>query len=107
MGNQVWVKVLQAFDCMLVQPPKTWMRLDRDVSVPTRPRDKKSIFAIILDALHHSRRLQAQRTLRQYHDLIDQAQRGLESESCFSGESQHVEKRQTAPLRVNRENIRV
>jgi len=33
MGNQVWVKVLQAFDCILVQPLKTWIRLDRDVSV--------------------------------------------------------------------------
>ncbi len=35
-------------------------------------RDKTRIFAIILEALHHSRRLQAERTLRQYRDLIDQ-----------------------------------
>jgi uncharacterized protein YjiS (DUF1127 family) len=35
---------------------------------------KRSIYAIVLDALHHSRRLQAERTLRQYRDLIDQAE---------------------------------
>jgi hypothetical protein len=33
---------------------------------PTR----KSLFASLLEALHHSRRLQAQRVLEQYRDLI-------------------------------------
>ena len=32
MGNQVWVKILQEFDGMLLQPFKARMRLDRDVS---------------------------------------------------------------------------
>ena len=30
---RVWDRVLQAFDSMLVQPLKTWMRLDREVSI--------------------------------------------------------------------------
>jgi hypothetical protein len=33
---------------------------------PTR----KSLFALLLEALHHSRHLQAQRVLGQYRDLI-------------------------------------
>jgi hypothetical protein len=37
----------------------------------TRPSNVfESIFAAVLAALHHSRRLQAQRTLRQYRHLI-------------------------------------
>jgi hypothetical protein len=39
-----------------------------------RQNSKKSIFAVILEALHHSRRLQAERTLRQYRHLIDKAE---------------------------------
>jgi len=34
------------------------------------PSQGKSIFALILDALQHSRSIQAQRVLRQYHDLM-------------------------------------
>ena len=29
----VWDRLLRAFDSMLVQPLKTWMRLDREVSI--------------------------------------------------------------------------
>ena len=35
-------------------------------NIPTR----KSLFSRLLDALHHSRHLQAQRVLRQYRHLI-------------------------------------
>jgi acetyl-CoA acetyltransferase len=38
---------------------------------------KKGIFATIFEALHHSRRLQAERTLRQYRHLIDRAERDI------------------------------
>jgi hypothetical protein len=45
-------------------------------SAPTlfREKRKKGFFALILDALHHSRRLQAERVLRQYGHLtrVDQ-----------------------------------
>jgi hypothetical protein len=50
----------------------------RSVSSPRR--SKKSIFAIILYALHHSRRLQAERTLRRYRDLIDRAEHSIAAE---------------------------
>jgi hypothetical protein len=43
-------------------------------SVRSVPGDKKSqrssIFAVLIDALHHARRLQAQRTLLQYRHLV-------------------------------------
>jgi hypothetical protein len=35
-----------------------------------------SLLAPLLGALHHSRRLQARRVLRQYHDLIHGDRRG-------------------------------
>ena len=61
--------------------------------VSSARRNKKSIFAIILDALHHSRRLQAQRTLRRYRDLIDRAEHRIAAElKLRSGEHQHVQK---------------
>jgi len=53
-------------------------------------RSRKSIFAIILDALHHSRRLQAERTLRQYRHLIDRAGHGIGEPA--TGEDRHVGK---------------
>ena len=37
----------------------------------------RQIFAAIFEALHHSRRLQAARTLRQYRHLIDRAERDI------------------------------
>ncbi len=36
---------------------------------PTKPA-RKSLFAFLIEALHHSRRLQAQRLLGQYRHLI-------------------------------------
>jgi hypothetical protein len=38
--------------------------------ISIRPSRRKSIFAFILDALHHSRRIQSRRVLRQYRHLI-------------------------------------
>ena len=43
-----------------------------DLTQRLRP-SRKGLLALILDVLHHSRRLQAQRTLRQYRHLIDEA----------------------------------
>ena len=40
--SRAWVKVLRAFDCMLVQPLKTWMRLDRGTA-ELRDRDLRDI----------------------------------------------------------------
>ncbi len=39
---------------------------DISLNAPTR----KSLFAILIEALHHSRRLQARRIIRQYRRLI-------------------------------------
>jgi hypothetical protein len=36
-----------------------------------RQKSTKSIFTVIFEALHHSRRLQAERTFRRYRHLID------------------------------------
>ncbi len=51
-----------------------------------RPKKGKGIFRIILEALHHSRRLQAERTLHQYRHLIPKGQehilRGLNKRSA-------------------------
>jgi hypothetical protein len=40
-------------------------------------RGKRGFFALMLDALHHSRRLQAERTLRRYQHLIGPAQANI------------------------------
>ncbi len=37
-------------------------------------RSRRSVFEILLEAMYHSRRLQAERTLRQYRHLIAPAQ---------------------------------
>lgn len=47
-------------------------------SVSSPRRSKQSIFAIVLDALHRSRRLQAERTVRQYRDIY-QAEHSVET----------------------------
>jgi hypothetical protein len=39
-------------------------------------KKRKGIFAIILEALHHSRRLQAERIIRQYHHLLASSEPG-------------------------------
>ena len=41
-----------------------------------RPKPGKSIFRIISQALHHSRRLQAERIIRQYHHLLASSEPG-------------------------------
>jgi hypothetical protein len=41
-----------------------------------RPKPRKSIFRIISQALHHSRRLQAERIIRQYHHLLASSEPG-------------------------------
>ncbi len=38
--------------------------------ISIRPSRRRSIFAFVLDALHHSRRIQSRRALRQYRHLI-------------------------------------
>jgi len=46
---------------------------------------QKSWLGRLLEALHHSRRLQAQRTLRQYRHLIDNRWHRLHSRSDLGG----------------------
>ena len=56
-------------------------------------QNKKGVFGLILEALHHSRRLQAERTLRQYRDLMDRAEHSIAAELKLRSEgNQHVEK---------------
>ena len=50
-------------------------RTSLDIS-PGRQRISKSLIAHIMDALHHTRRLQAKRTLHQYRHLLDDAAQG-------------------------------
>ena len=49
------------------------------------------VFAAILASLHHSRRQQAQRTLRQYRHLVDNAGPGGAAMSNATSENQHVD----------------
>lgn len=50
--------------------------IPRSVDVVSSPRrGKRGVFAVILNAIYFSRRLQAQRTLRGYRDLIEKHQR--------------------------------
>jgi hypothetical protein len=59
-----------------------------DISA-SRQQTRKSLFAPIIDALHHSRRLQAKRVLRQYQHLIDQTRQDPAGESDASSGGQH------------------
>ena len=38
--------------------------------ISIRPSRRMSLFALVLDALHHSRRIQSRRVLQQYRHLI-------------------------------------
>jgi hypothetical protein len=59
---------------------------------PGRRQIRKSLFALIVDALHQSRRLQAERALRQYRHLIDRAGQPCRSEPhAHSGDDRHVD----------------
>lgn len=61
-------------------------------SSPSLLRTTKTILVTIVDALHHSRRLQAERVLLRYRDLIDQAKHSIVSElNASSGAHQHVD----------------
>lgn len=56
------------------------------------PKRRKSIFGTILEALYHSRRLQAERTLNQYRHLIYKADSNIVCESNKScGTKDHGE----------------
>jgi hypothetical protein len=56
-------------------------------------RTRRNLFAAVLDALHRSRRLQAQRILFQHRDLLDQGQQGVGCElNSTSTELGHVGK---------------
>ena len=58
-----------------------------------QPKQRTSIFRIILEALHHSRRLQAERTLQQYRHLIHKAESNILRElNNRSGAKDHVDK---------------
>jgi len=58
-----------------------------------QPKQGKSIFRIIFEALHHSRRLQAERTLHQYRHLIHKAESNMLCElNKRSGAKDHVDK---------------
>jgi hypothetical protein len=52
------------------------------------PRAKRGIFALLVEALYHSRRVRAERTLRRYRDVVGRAQLGIlrelnvRSENC-------------------------
>ncbi len=62
------------------------------VSLPSQTKEaRKGIFRAILAAMRYSRRLQAERFLRQHRDLVDTAERSLlreihsrqEAERCW------------------------
>jgi hypothetical protein len=57
-----------------------------------RPSRTRSIFRAIIDALHHSRRLQAERVLIQYHHLIDRTEGRFIRELYSAGEHEHADK---------------
>jgi hypothetical protein len=42
-----------------------------------RPKKRKSIFVMIVGALYHSHRLQAERTLQRYRQRVDEAERNI------------------------------
>jgi hypothetical protein len=69
----------------------------KTISAKSSPSSRRSrtnilatVFAAILATLHHSRRLQAQRTLRQYRHLIDNAGPGIAPVSNATSRYQHV-----------------
>ena len=51
-------------------------RIARPGSLLRRP-GRRGFFAMLLEALHHSRRLEADRTLRRYRHLIGPAQANI------------------------------
>ena len=58
----------------------------QDSSLDRRPA-RRGFFAVLLEALHHSRRLQAKRAIRQYRHLIDRTgYRILRESNARSGE---------------------
>jgi hypothetical protein len=68
----------------------TSRRISKDIS-PSRYKTRKGLFAHIIDALHHSRRLQAKQILRRNHHLIDQAGQGTVGEpDAACGAHPHV-----------------
>ena len=68
----------------------TFKRASPDIS-PGRQRTRKSLIAHIVDALHHSRRLQAKRTLHRYRHLLDDTAKGTVGYSHISsGDRRHV-----------------
>ena len=63
-----------------------------DSSLSNR-RARKGFFALLLEALHHSRRLQAERILHQYRHLIAQDGHGILREpNAHLGEDHHAGK---------------
>jgi hypothetical protein len=70
----------------------TSQRTSKDIS-PSRHKTRKGLFAHIIDALHHSRRLQAKQILRRYHHLIDRAGQGTvgEQDAACGGHPHVVE----------------
>jgi hypothetical protein len=64
----------------------------RESSLDRRPA-RKGFFAVLLEALHRSRRIQAQRAIRQHRHLIDRTgQRILRESNARSGEDHHADK---------------
>jgi hypothetical protein len=55
-------------------------------------RRLRNIFAAIIDALHHARRLQAQRVLIQYGHLIDRSERCIVCETTRGAGGEHADK---------------
>jgi len=69
---------------------RTSQRNSLDIS-PGRQSTCRSLIAHILDALHHSRRLQANGILHRYHHLLNQAAQGTIGKSdASSGDQRHV-----------------
>jgi hypothetical protein len=64
----------------------------QDSSLDRRPA-RRGFFAALLEALHHSRRLQAKRAIRQYSHLIDRTGYRISGESnAHSGEDHDARK---------------
>jgi hypothetical protein len=61
----------------------------KDLS-PSRQPTRKSLITHIVETLHHSRQLQARRTLHQYRHLLDDAVQGsVGKPHALSGDERH------------------
>jgi hypothetical protein len=73
--------------------------VDEVTSPRSFPSNRRGFFMEIFQALHHSRRLQAQRVLRQYRHLIDKPEHRKHPSRMYVSEETRVPTRETQPPR--------